>query len=89
MGALTTLECAIPASSATPPGGSGAAGRADRRARHLGPSPVYDVTLRADTVDLSWIDMNRQRQLDRLSIAAAVKRREVLDYRKADWRGIF
>jgi hypothetical protein len=44
--------------------------------------------LRADTVDLSWIDTNRQHQFDRLSIAAAVKRREALDYRKADWREI-
>jgi hypothetical protein len=87
MGVLTTPECAIPASSATPRGGSGAVGRADRRAA-TSVRVQSTTSRRADTVDLSCIDTNRQHQLDRLSIAAAVKRREALDYRKADWREI-
>ena len=51
MGVSTTSEFAIPASSATPSGSYGAVGALT--GRHLGQRPAYDITLRADTVDLS------------------------------------
>src|SRR5439155_14318859 len=50
----------------------------------LGQGPVHDVALRVAAADLPEIETNRQQQLDRLNVGAAVKRHEALDHRNAD-----